>query len=53
VDKFYQSCNFRKDKEISLALPQFSGYRIAEREEKINIKNAKTEWKPPKPFIFA
>jgi hypothetical protein len=24
VDKFYQSCNFRKNKEIPPALPQFS-----------------------------
>jgi hypothetical protein len=38
-----KSCNFRKNKEIPPALPQFSGSKIAEREEKINIKTAKME----------
>jgi hypothetical protein len=38
--------------EIPPTLPQFSGYRIAEKEEKINIKPQK--WSaPPRPFIFA
>lgn len=37
--------------EIPPALPQFSGYRISEREEKINIKTAKMEC-PPKTIYF-
>jgi hypothetical protein len=45
--------NFHKNKENPPALPQFSGYRIAEKEEKINIKPQKWNENPPKPFIFA